>query len=238
MKRSAWKWAVVLGLAAGLGMVGCAKKQVREDGGLASPAGPSSQTRAGPRTGVQEGALPSPSGEAAAGEAAASRSLTGGPGGPGGPGSMRGPGGATPSQLEPPPAQTAAVERVGDRPVAGGGLAGQTAAGLQRIHFDFDQSALTPDARDILAKNSKYLEQKAGLRIRIEGHCDERGTTEYNLALGERRAKAAYQYLMDLGVDPNRMNVVSYGEEVPLDAGHNEAAWAQNRRAEFVEVQR
>ena len=113
------------------------------------------------------------------------------------------------------------------------------AGGLQTVfYFDFDQSALTAEARGILDRNAKYLAQKPGARIRIEGHCDERGSTEYNLALGERRAKAAFQYLMDLGVDPNRMTVVSYGKEVPLDPGHNEAAWAKNRRGEFVEIQK
>lgn len=145
-------------------------------------------------------------------------------------------GSSTPS--EPPPPRTAAVERAGERPVPGGGLAGQTAPGLQRIHFAFDQAALSTEARDILSKNANYLQDRPGARIRIEGHCDERGTAEYNLALGERRAKAAYQYLMDLGIDPNRMTVVSYGKEVPLDPAHTEVAWAKNRRDEFVEIQK
>jgi peptidoglycan-associated lipoprotein len=111
-------------------------------------------------------------------------------------------------------------------------------AALQRIHFDFDEYVLVPGAEGILKKNAEYLKQNAGVQITIEGHCDERGTVEYNLALGERRAKSAYQYLMDLGVDPNRMKTVSYGEEGPLDEGHNEDAWAKNRRDEFVELKR
>jgi peptidoglycan-associated lipoprotein len=117
-------------------------------------------------------------------------------------------------------------------------LSRETTPGLERIHFDFDQSVLTTEARDTLAQNAEYLtrRERIGIRVRIEGHCDERGTTEYNLALGERRAKSAFQYLMDLGVDPNRMSVVSYGEETPLDDSHNEAAWTMNRRAEFVEL--
>jgi len=144
----------------------------------------------------------------------------------------------TPIRPEPPPTQTAAETRAPERPVTGGGIAQETTPGLQRIYFDFDQSLIRPDMKPILQGNYDYLGRNAGIRIRIEGHCDERGTTEYNLALGERRAKSAFQYLMDLGVDPNRMSVVSYGEEVPLDPGHNEAAWAKNRRAEFVETQR
>lgn len=140
--------------------------------------------------------------------------------------------------VEPPPAQTAAETPAPAKPVAGGGLSRETTPGLQRIHFDFDQSVIRADMRPILQSNYNYLSQRPGVQVRVEGHCDERGTTEYNLALGERRAKSAFQYLMDLGVDPNRMTVVSYGEEVPLDPGHNEDAWAKNRRAEFVETQR
>lgn len=143
-----------------------------------------------------------------------------------------------PRSTEPPPKRSAATEAAPAKPVTGGGLATTTTVGLQRIHFDFDQSIITPEARDILSKNADHLMAQAGVRIRIEGHCDERGTTEYNLALGERRAKSAYQYLMDLGVDPNRMTIVSYGEETPLDPAQTEAAWAKNRRAEFVETQR
>ncbi|RMG90127.1 MAG: peptidoglycan-associated lipoprotein Pal [Candidatus Dadabacteria bacterium] len=139
---------------------------------------------------------------------------------------------------EPPPARTGAVEPAPEKPVEGAGLAQETTPGLERIHFDFDKAVIRPDAQEVLRKNAEYLQNNPGVRIRIEGHCDERGTTEYNLALGERRAKAAFQYLMDLGIDPNRMSVVSYGEEMPLDPRHNEEAWAKNRRAEFVEVGR
>ncbi len=144
----------------------------------------------------------------------------------------------TPIRQEAPPAETAAATPAPERPVTGGGMPQATTPGLQRIHFDFDQSLIRPDMKPILQQNYDYLSRNAGIQIRIEGHCDERGTTEYNLALGERRAKSAFQYLMDLGVDPNRMTVVSYGEEVPLDPRHNEEAWAKNRRDEFVETQR
>lgn len=107
---------------------------------------------------------------------------------------------------------------------------------MERVHFDFDKYALRPEARVILEKNADYLKKNPTARVRIEGHCDERGTVEYNLALGERRAKAAFQYVADLGIAPSRMDTVSFGEEVPLDPAHNEEAWAKNRRAEFVEL--
>jgi peptidoglycan-associated lipoprotein len=105
---------------------------------------------------------------------------------------------------------------------------------LEMIHFDFDKSDLTPEARLILAENARKLEENPNLNIRIEGHCDERGTVEYNLALGERRAIAARNYLINYGIAPSRITVISYGKERPLDPRHNEEAWAKNRRAEFV----
>jgi len=109
-------------------------------------------------------------------------------------------------------------------------------AELQRVHFDFDQFTLSAEARDILTANAAYLQANSGVRVRIEGHCDERGSDEYNLALGERRAQAAKDYLESLGVAADRLETISYGEELPLDAGHDEAAWAKNRRAEFKAI--
>ncbi len=103
----------------------------------------------------------------------------------------------------------------------------------KRIHFAFDSADLTEDSRLILKKKAKVLLKYPNIKVVIEGHCDERGTNEYNLALGERRAKAAYEYLILLGVDADRMKIISYGEERPLDPGHNEEAWAKNRRDEF-----
>ena len=100
----------------------------------------------------------------------------------------------------------------------------------------FDEAALGQESQATLQKFADCLRRRPASRVVVTGHCDERGTTEYNLGLGERRAKAAFQYMMDLGTDPNRMTPVSYGEEVPLDPGHNEEAWAKNRRAEFVEI--
>jgi peptidoglycan-associated lipoprotein len=102
------------------------------------------------------------------------------------------------------------------------------------IHFDFDQSVLTPDARDILERKAAWLRRNPSASVLIEGHCDERGTAEYNIALGERRARSAMDFLVDLGISASRLSTVSYGEERPLDPRHNEAAWAKNRRAHFV----
>lgn len=104
---------------------------------------------------------------------------------------------------------------------------------LEMIHFDFDKYNIRPGDASILEENSKVLKKYPDIAILIEGHCDERGTREYNLLLGERRANAAKEYLVQLGIDPNRIATVSYGKERPLELGSNEAAWAINRRCEF-----
>lgn len=106
---------------------------------------------------------------------------------------------------------------------------------FETVYFDFDRSDLRQDARNILTKNAEILlKSRPAQKIRIEGHCDERGSAEYNLALGERRATSAMQYLITLGVQPERLSIVSYGKEKPAVQGHDEEAWAKNRRAEFV----
>jgi len=102
-----------------------------------------------------------------------------------------------------------------------------------RIHFAFDSYELDADARSTLQKISEHMKRFDELRLVIEGHTDERGTAEYNLALGERRARAAYEFLVLLGVSSDRLQIISYGEENPLVDESNESAWAQNRRAEF-----
>jgi peptidoglycan-associated lipoprotein len=104
----------------------------------------------------------------------------------------------------------------------------------QDIYFDFDKYDLRTDARATLDRKASFLNQNSSVRVQIEGHCDERGTSEYNLALGERRANAAKQYLTTAGISAGRLSTISYGEERPLDPGHNEAAWARNRRDHFV----
>lgn len=111
-----------------------------------------------------------------------------------------------------------------------------TVAGLQRIYFAYDQHTLSDQARTILAGNAAWLKANPGQKVVIEGHCDERGSDEYNLALGERRALATHAYLVSLGVDAGRLSTISYGEERPLVSGKGEEAWAQNRRAEFKVV--
>jgi peptidoglycan-associated lipoprotein len=102
------------------------------------------------------------------------------------------------------------------------------------IHFEFDKFNLRPEARDILKQFADWLIKNKNYDALIEGNCDERGTTEYNLALGERRAKEAMKYLVELGIDGKRLKTISYGKERPLDPGHNEEAWAKNRRDHFV----
>ncbi|HVN71624.1 MAG TPA: peptidoglycan-associated lipoprotein Pal [Desulfomonilia bacterium] len=101
------------------------------------------------------------------------------------------------------------------------------------IYFEFDSFELTPEARKALANKATFLNSHPRIKTRIEGNCDERGTEEYNLALGERRAKAVQDYLVFLGISADRISTVSYGEERPVDPGHNETAWAKNRRAHF-----
>ncbi len=102
------------------------------------------------------------------------------------------------------------------------------------IHFDYDKYSLKSGSREILKKQATWLTNHETASVIIEGNCDERGTTEYNLALGERRAKEAMKYLVELGIDGKRLKTVSYGKERPLDSEHNEEAWAKNRRDHFV----
>lgn len=109
---------------------------------------------------------------------------------------------------------------------------------LETVYFDFDKSELRQDARDTLSQNAEALLKKiADAKIKIEGHCDERGSDEYNMALGDRRAKSAAKYLTNLGVKADRISTVSFGEEKPAVQGSDEAAWSKNRRAEFLIVQ-
>ena len=106
---------------------------------------------------------------------------------------------------------------------------------FEAVYFDYDKSDLRQDARDVLSKNAEILlKSKPDAKIQIEGNCDDRGSAEYNLALGERRAKAAMQYLVTLGVKADRLSTISYGKEKPAVQGSDEAAWSKNRRDEFV----
>jgi peptidoglycan-associated lipoprotein len=103
----------------------------------------------------------------------------------------------------------------------------------EKIYFAFDKAELNMDARSILAKKADWLRKHPEFSLRIEGHCDERGTIEYNLALGERRSNAAWKFLNALGISGSKMSTISYGEENPADPARNSAAWARNRRDEF-----
>lgn len=104
---------------------------------------------------------------------------------------------------------------------------------LEDIHFDYDQAELTDQARAMLERHAQWIKSHAAAKVRVEGHCDERGTVEYNLALGERRAQTTREYLVSLGVAGDRLATVSYGKERPLDTGTTESAYARNRRAHF-----
>ena len=105
---------------------------------------------------------------------------------------------------------------------------------LTDIFFDFDRSDIRPDARQVLESNAGWLKTNSRARIKIEGHCDERGTTEYNLALGQRRAEATKRFLVALGIDASRLATISYGEERPACTDHDEGCWSQNRRSHFM----
>jgi len=105
---------------------------------------------------------------------------------------------------------------------------------LKDIYFDFDKYDIRSQDAETLKQNASLLTKYPNLKIQVEGHCDERGTTEYNLALGERRASAAKRYLTSLGIPSDRVSIISYGKERPFDPGHTEEAWAKNRRAHFV----
>jgi peptidoglycan-associated lipoprotein len=104
----------------------------------------------------------------------------------------------------------------------------------ENIYFEFDKARLLPESKAVLRVKAEWLKANPEALAIIEGHCDERGTNEYNLALGDRRAQSAKTYLVDLGISAERLTSISYGEERPLDPGHDEAAWARNRRAQFV----
>ncbi|WP_024851474.1 peptidoglycan-associated lipoprotein Pal [Hydrogenovibrio kuenenii] len=128
-----------------------------------------------------------------------------------------------------------AAQEASAEPTVDGKTASQLLAALQgqMVHFDFDRSEIKPEFYDIIKMNADYMSLDTNAKVTIKGYCDERGTPEYNLALGERRADAVKNALIAQGVSPSRINVISYGEENPIDPGHTEAAWSKNRRAVF-----
>ncbi len=110
----------------------------------------------------------------------------------------------------------------------------QLQTALEKIYFGFDSTELDDTARATLAKDSELLQKNSTVKVRIEGNCDERGSAEYNLVLGEKRAKVAEKYLETMGIPAANLSTISYGKEKPADPGHDEAAWAKNRRDELV----
>jgi peptidoglycan-associated lipoprotein len=108
---------------------------------------------------------------------------------------------------------------------------------VRDAYFDFNKADIRPDAREALTKTADFLRNHPQIRVTVEGHCDERGSTEYNLALGDRRASAVKQYLVSLGISADRMSTVSFGKEKPFCTEHNETCWQQNRRGHFVRAQ-
>jgi len=137
-----------------------------------------------------------------------------------------------PQPVEPgPDVRQVEGEGIGGRDIGDGTSEGGP---LADIHFALDQANLSDEARGILEKHALWLQNNRATRVKVEGHCDERGTAEYNLALGEKRARAAREYLVSLGVTGDRLTTVSFGKERPLDPGHDETAWARNRRAHFA----
>ena len=133
----------------------------------------------------------------------------------------------------PPPADSGAKSSLDDL------RSGQapTAGPLKDVGFDFDSAALSEGARATLRANADWLKSNAAARVQIEGHCDERGTAEYNMALGAKRAQAAMDYLATLGIAANRLSTISYGEEIPVCKEKTEECWSKNRRARFVVTQ-
>ena len=149
----------------------------------------------------------------------------------------------TTPEAPPPPAPPAPVADrpvVTPPPIAEDPMASRSIDDLNRdspmriVYFGYDSAELSAEARAALDANAAVLKKYPAWTVTIEGHCDERGTAEYNLALGERRAAAAQAYLVALGIPASRIKTVSYGKEFPFDPGHDEAAWAKNRRAHFV----
>lgn len=146
---------------------------------------------------------------------------------------------AAPAEVKPAPAAELSPKEARELALRRDAAAASKREEIQKIkfediHFAFDKSVIEPPAREILKNIAGWMLKNGSYTLMIEGHCDERGTVEYNLALGQRRADATMKYLVDLGVSKTNIATISYGEERPLDPGHNEEAWAKNRRANFT----
>jgi peptidoglycan-associated lipoprotein len=133
-----------------------------------------------------------------------------------------------------PPAKAAEAPKPAPAPAPAPASMAAPAVMTDRVFFDYDKSALKMEAQSLLKKKAEWLKSTAKAKLTIEGNCDERGTAEYNMALGERRAQSAKKFLVDLGIDAKRITTISYGKERPIDPAHNEAAWTKNRNDGFV----
>lgn len=134
--------------------------------------------------------------------------------------------------VEQPPVAAPPVEQ--PKPVEQPPVVQEKPVALEDVFFDFDRYSLTDEAKAVLTRNAEALMANASKRVLVQGHCDERGTNEYNMALGEKRAKAVVDFYTSYGIPADRVTWISYGEEKPFDLGHDEAAWAKNRRAHMV----
>lgn len=134
------------------------------------------------------------------------------------------------------PSDTSGATAAEGAPIGTGnaGEAGMASSDLQTVYFGFDSYALNSDTRNQLKNNLSWLKANPTAKVQIEGHCDEKGTVEYNMALGDRRANAVKTYLIKSGIEKGRIDTISYGKERPADSGHDEAAWSKNRRAVFI----
>jgi peptidoglycan-associated lipoprotein len=211
MRNVFFKGIVALSLPIML-LSGCAKEQVKPDAGI-SPEKPAVSAS----TPKQEATDQSLADKAAADRAAAEKAA------------------ADRAAAEKAAADRAAAEKAAaDRAAAELAAAEAAKKALKTIYFEFDSFLLSQASRDILYTNAEFMLKKYKGKVVLEGNCDERGSDEYNLALGENRAKAAKNYLLTLGVPAEQLSVVSYGKEKPVDNGHTEEAWAKNRRVDFT----
>jgi peptidoglycan-associated lipoprotein len=197
-------------------LAGCAKRPAMTAASAPAPSGAAQATA-------------TPPGSGATGTGAGSSTATG-PGAGAGAGTATGPGATTPGGPGTGAGGSSTTAAPGARPPVAEFAANPN---LKDIYFDFDKYDIRPGDAKILDGNATWLKSNNNL-VLIEGHCDERGTNEYNLALGERRAKATMNYLVSQGVQAARITIISYGEERPLCTEHNEACWAKNRRAHFL----
>jgi peptidoglycan-associated lipoprotein len=224
MSNSLFRGFVVLAFSLAL-ISGCAKDQVKPDEGVApaASANKSAETKAsGQNAATDQSAADKAAAERAAAEKAAAERAA-----------------AEKAAAERAAAEKAAAERAAAERAAAEKAAAEKAAAeaaLKTIYFDYDSYVLKKEARESLYNTADYLLKKFKGKVRIEGNCDERGSDEYNLALGEKRAKAAMDYLLTLGVPSDQLSIISYGKERPVDPGNTEESWAKNRRDDIVVV--